>query len=186
MPSDCPHSSARRVFLQGLACLAGNVWLGAPSWAGGLRVGAPAPAATLVTLDGQRISSADLLGQVVVLALPRRAAAAFRLSRETCRRRTADTRFRPRHARQTRRCPAGGTLSAFPRGSHERLERTGLRPYLASASQLHHRSRRAPRRGWLEREAAGVDTRTSRPGRDPAAHRWLKVRHGGGARPPPE
>src|SRR5215475_4698719 len=67
MPSDCPHSRARRVFLQGLTCLAGNVWLGAPSWAGGLRVGAPAPEATLVTLDGQRISSTDLLGQVVIL-----------------------------------------------------------------------------------------------------------------------
>ena len=67
MPSDRPHSSARRMFLRGLACLAGNTWLGAPSWAGGLRVGAPAPAATLVTLDGQRISSADLLGQVVIL-----------------------------------------------------------------------------------------------------------------------
>ena len=37
------------------------------AWAGGLRVGAPAPVATLVTLDGQRISSADLLGQVVIL-----------------------------------------------------------------------------------------------------------------------
>ena len=67
MPSDSPRSSARRAFLQGLACLAGNVWLAPPSWAGGLRVGAPAPAATLVTLDGERISSADLLGQVVIL-----------------------------------------------------------------------------------------------------------------------
>ena len=67
MPSDCPRSSARRAFLQGLACLAGNAWLAPPSWAGGLRVGAPAPAATLVTLDGERISSVDLLGQVVIL-----------------------------------------------------------------------------------------------------------------------
>lgn len=67
MPSDCPRSRSRRAFLQGLACLAGNVWLAPPSWAGGLRVGAPAPAATLVTLDGERISSADLLGQVVIL-----------------------------------------------------------------------------------------------------------------------
>src|SRR6516164_5171778 len=67
MPSDCPCSSARRAVFQGLACLAGNVWLAPPSWAGGLRVGAPAPAATLVTLDGERISSVDLLGQVVIL-----------------------------------------------------------------------------------------------------------------------
>jgi cytochrome c biogenesis protein CcmG/thiol:disulfide interchange protein DsbE len=58
---------ARRRFLQGIACLAGSVWLSPVAWAGGLRVGAPAPEATLVTLDGQRISSADLLGQVVIL-----------------------------------------------------------------------------------------------------------------------
>jgi thiol-disulfide isomerase/thioredoxin len=32
-----------------------------------LRVGAPAPAATLVTLDGRRISTGELLGQVVIL-----------------------------------------------------------------------------------------------------------------------
>ncbi len=32
-----------------------------------LRVGAPAPMATLVTLDGQRVSTADLLGKVVIL-----------------------------------------------------------------------------------------------------------------------
>jgi cytochrome c biogenesis protein CcmG, thiol:disulfide interchange protein DsbE len=58
----------RRRFLEGLAaCL---VCAGSgehAAWAGGLRVGAPAPAATLVTLEGQRISSADLLGQVVIL-----------------------------------------------------------------------------------------------------------------------
>jgi cytochrome c biogenesis protein CcmG, thiol:disulfide interchange protein DsbE len=58
---------ARRRFLQGIACLAGNVWVSPAAWAGGLHVGAPAPEATLVTLDGQRISSADLLGQVVIL-----------------------------------------------------------------------------------------------------------------------
>jgi peroxiredoxin len=38
-----------------------------PAWAGGLHAGAPAPPATLVTLDGQRIASTDLLGQVVIL-----------------------------------------------------------------------------------------------------------------------
>jgi peroxiredoxin len=32
-----------------------------------LHVGAPAPAATLVTLDGQRFSTSDMLGQVVIL-----------------------------------------------------------------------------------------------------------------------
>src|SRR5262249_44462436 len=64
-----PHpSQSRRTFLGGLgACLACNR-LGPPvAWAGGLKLGAPAPAATLVTLDGQRISSGDLLGQVVIL-----------------------------------------------------------------------------------------------------------------------
>ena len=59
---------ARRVFLKGLAaCLAGDLLPGARAWAGGLRVGAPAPAATLVTLDGQRISTTELHGQVVIL-----------------------------------------------------------------------------------------------------------------------
>jgi cytochrome c biogenesis protein CcmG/thiol:disulfide interchange protein DsbE len=65
MPSE--PASERRRFLQGLACLAANTWLSPAAWAGGLRVGAPAPAATLVTLEGQRISSTDLLGQVVIL-----------------------------------------------------------------------------------------------------------------------
>jgi cytochrome c biogenesis protein CcmG/thiol:disulfide interchange protein DsbE len=35
--------------------------------ANALRVGAPAPAATLVTLDGQRIATSELLGRVVIL-----------------------------------------------------------------------------------------------------------------------
>ena len=59
---------ARRALLKGLAaCLAGDLLRGAAAWAGGLRVGAPAPAATLVTLDGQRLSTSDMLGQVVIL-----------------------------------------------------------------------------------------------------------------------
>ncbi|HUK03135.1 MAG TPA: TlpA disulfide reductase family protein [Steroidobacteraceae bacterium] len=40
---------------------------GGPARANDLRIGALAPPATLVTLDGQRISTTDLLGQVVVL-----------------------------------------------------------------------------------------------------------------------
>ena len=60
--------SDRRAFLGALAvCLACDAVRGPAAWAGALRVGAPAPPATLVTLDGQRISSADLLGQVVIL-----------------------------------------------------------------------------------------------------------------------
>jgi peroxiredoxin len=60
--------STRRSFLGGLgACLTYSGVGSAAAWAGGLTVGAPAPAATLVTLDGQRISSADLHGQVVIL-----------------------------------------------------------------------------------------------------------------------
>lgn len=67
MPSDSQPPNARRRFLAGLAaCLCDGMRLPV-AWAGGLRVGAPAPVATLVTLDGQRISSADLLGQVVIL-----------------------------------------------------------------------------------------------------------------------
>ena len=41
--------------------------LGQAARASSLRVGQPAPAATLVTLDGQRISTGDLLGHVVIL-----------------------------------------------------------------------------------------------------------------------
>src|ERR1700745_2491992 len=65
MPSE--PASERRRFLQGLACLAANAWLSPAAWAGGRGVGPPPPAATLVTLEGQRISSTDLLGQVVIL-----------------------------------------------------------------------------------------------------------------------
>jgi peroxiredoxin len=59
---------SRRSFLGGLgACLAYRGLDSTAAWAGGLQVGAPAPAATLVTLDGRHISSADLHGQVVIL-----------------------------------------------------------------------------------------------------------------------
>jgi len=62
------HRRERRAFLKGLAaCLACDVLRTQTAWAGGLRVGAAAPAATLVTLDGQRISTTELHGQVVIL-----------------------------------------------------------------------------------------------------------------------
>ena len=66
--SNARNGPARRAFLKGLAaCLAGPLLRVHPAWAGGLRVGAPAPAATLVTLDGQRLSTSDMLEQVVIL-----------------------------------------------------------------------------------------------------------------------
>jgi cytochrome c biogenesis protein CcmG, thiol:disulfide interchange protein DsbE len=37
------------------------------AWANDLHVGAPAPRASLVTLDGEQISTTDLLGHVVIL-----------------------------------------------------------------------------------------------------------------------
>src|SRR4029077_9737406 len=67
MPSESQRMRARRRFLQGLACLAGDLWLVPAATAGALRGGGPPPPATLVTLEGQRISSTDLLGQVVIL-----------------------------------------------------------------------------------------------------------------------
>lgn len=68
MRSEPERLHTRRAFLGGAgACLVCNGIGAAAAWAGGLKVGAPAPAATLVTLDGQRISSADLLGRVVIL-----------------------------------------------------------------------------------------------------------------------
>jgi cytochrome c biogenesis protein CcmG/thiol:disulfide interchange protein DsbE len=36
-------------------------------WANSLHVGQPAPPATLVTLDGQRVATSDLIGHVVIL-----------------------------------------------------------------------------------------------------------------------
>jgi cytochrome c biogenesis protein CcmG, thiol:disulfide interchange protein DsbE len=70
MPSDGkPPMRSRRDALKGCACaLAAPIALRvAPAEANNLRVGATAPPATLVTLDGRRISTTQLLGQVVIL-----------------------------------------------------------------------------------------------------------------------
>jgi len=68
MASDSQTPNERRRFLAGLAAAAACAGLEGPrAWAGGLRVGEPAPPATLHTLEGNRISSNDLLGQVVIL-----------------------------------------------------------------------------------------------------------------------
>ncbi len=60
----------RRQFLQHSLALtalsAAGLWSASAS-ARGLRVGETAPVATLITLDGQRISTQDLLGRVVIL-----------------------------------------------------------------------------------------------------------------------
>jgi cytochrome c biogenesis protein CcmG/thiol:disulfide interchange protein DsbE len=64
------ESPTRRALLRGAAGLSvtGLGALIAPlASANALRVGGPAPAATLVTLDGQRISTSELLGHVVIL-----------------------------------------------------------------------------------------------------------------------
>jgi cytochrome c biogenesis protein CcmG/thiol:disulfide interchange protein DsbE len=58
-------NSTRRALLKG--CAATLVAAATAARANDLRVGAMAPPATLVTLDGQRISTADLLGHVVIL-----------------------------------------------------------------------------------------------------------------------
>ena len=70
MPSDShPQTNRqRRAVLRGLAaCLTAQSLPWSAVRANALRTGTPAPAATLVTLDGQRISSSDLLGNVVIL-----------------------------------------------------------------------------------------------------------------------
>ena len=62
------HRCERRLFLKGFsACLVCGGLRGTTAWAGGLHVGAPAPPATLVALDGQRISTTELHGRVVIL-----------------------------------------------------------------------------------------------------------------------
>jgi len=50
-----------------LGLLGGESLLAARAYANALQVGQPAPPATLATLDGQHISTLDLLGQVVIL-----------------------------------------------------------------------------------------------------------------------
>ena len=60
---------SRRSVLKGglLSVLAGDCLRASRARANDLRVGEMAPAATLVTLDGRRIASRDLAGQVVIL-----------------------------------------------------------------------------------------------------------------------
>ena len=65
-----PANPTRRSVLQGAAAwgLLGLGNLAAPrAEANEVRVGQPAPAATLVTLDDTRLSTPDLIGQVVIL-----------------------------------------------------------------------------------------------------------------------
>ena len=60
----------RRTLLQGAAAWGGLLLVGVPpriASANALQLGAPAPAAMLMTLEGERISTSDLLGQVVIL-----------------------------------------------------------------------------------------------------------------------
>jgi len=58
----------RRTFLTGLsACVAGATLRPPSAAARALRTGEAAPPATLVTLDGTRISTAELRGEVVIL-----------------------------------------------------------------------------------------------------------------------
>jgi cytochrome c biogenesis protein CcmG, thiol:disulfide interchange protein DsbE len=70
MPSESLRDAQRRALLRQLAALGltaqGGVFA-STSRAAALRVGAAAPPATLVTLDGNRIATADLLGRVVLL-----------------------------------------------------------------------------------------------------------------------
>jgi cytochrome c biogenesis protein CcmG, thiol:disulfide interchange protein DsbE len=73
MLSDAPPQSShhsRRSVLKGsaaLGLLGGLPLLNPLAHANALRVGEPAPLATLTTLDGQRISTSALPGQVVIL-----------------------------------------------------------------------------------------------------------------------
>jgi len=70
MPSEeITTSWSRRAFLRGCATalLAPGGLRPRAAQANDLRVGSGAPPATLVTLDGQRISTQQLLGQVVIL-----------------------------------------------------------------------------------------------------------------------
>ena len=63
MPSEDIRAGHRRALLRGLLALG----LAGRGQAAALRVGVAAPPATLVTLDGVRISTTELLGRVVIL-----------------------------------------------------------------------------------------------------------------------
>jgi len=68
-PLHAPRASRRSV-LKGacaLGLLGATGLCGTPAQARGLKLGQPAPPAVLVTLDGERIASQDLLGSVVIL-----------------------------------------------------------------------------------------------------------------------
>lgn len=72
MPFDDSMASrflSRRALLKGCATtlIAGGALREFSAQANDLRIGATAPPATLVTLDHQRISTVDLVGQVVIL-----------------------------------------------------------------------------------------------------------------------
>jgi cytochrome c biogenesis protein CcmG/thiol:disulfide interchange protein DsbE len=72
MPSDRDAPAAlfsRRALLKGCAAtlVAWEGLRGSPAQANDLHLGARAPIANLVTLEGEKISTADLLGHVVVL-----------------------------------------------------------------------------------------------------------------------
>jgi thiol-disulfide isomerase/thioredoxin len=69
MPSEEPVQPARRALLRGAlaCCVAGATLPSRLARANDVRIGSAAPPATLVTLDGERISTTDLAGQVVIL-----------------------------------------------------------------------------------------------------------------------
>ena len=69
MHSEQPAQPARRALLRSAlaCCVAGAALTARSARANDVHVGSPAPPATLVTLDGERISTADLAGQVVIL-----------------------------------------------------------------------------------------------------------------------
>jgi cytochrome c biogenesis protein CcmG, thiol:disulfide interchange protein DsbE len=70
MKGEASMRSTRRAVLRGAAALSlAGLDVLFPPWAraNALRVGEPAPPATLVTLDGRRLATADLLGRVVIL-----------------------------------------------------------------------------------------------------------------------
>lgn len=62
------HSRTRRAAIQQLTALGVATCFAADTaWANDLHVGAQAPPAVLVTLDGRKVSTADLVGSVVIL-----------------------------------------------------------------------------------------------------------------------
>ena len=147
----------RRDVLKSIAALGVVGWggfRGSAACATSLRIGAPAPAATLVTLDGRRIATSDLLGQVVILAfwanvvraLSRGTADPVGLRRGTRLAGSHSAGVQPGRAGRLARGPESCGVILLPRRPARELERGGIRQDLGTCPRTSRLTGRAASR----------------------------------------